>query len=266
MTRNQLEFRAQNEAKRANLAKEVIQQSYNEAMVQLERDKLVQNLAIAQANLQETARSNKAREAETYRSNLAKETETKRSNLAAEQERYRSAVASLDELTRHNIRTEELSSESNAISRNRALEEARANQARERLQSQSLQYNYANLGYMYATLTELSRSNIAKETEQHRSNVANEGIRQGTLTETSRSNRVSETLQGISIRNTAEYNQGRLDLDSAKLDETKLYNREQIRLGYSKLKEERRHNINEEVVSAVKAATTFAGTIIDIVK
>lgn len=266
MTRNQLEFRAQNEAKRANLAKEVIQQSYNEAMIQLERDKLVQNLAIAQANLQETTRSNKAREAESYRSNLARETETKRSNMANEQERYRSAVASLDELTRHNIRSEELSGESNAISRNRALEEARANQARERLQSESLQYNYANLGYMYANLAELSRSNLARETENRRANVANEGLKRDTLTETSRSNRVGETLQGISIRNAAKYNQGQLDLGYAKLAEQQFYDRGQLDIGYSKLKEERRHNRKNELISAVKAATNFAGTIIDIVK
>lgn len=259
MTKNQLEYRAQNEIARANRAKEVIQQSYNDAMLKLEHDKLAQNLAIAQANLDETSRANKAREQENYRSNVAKETEVKRSNLANEMERYRSAVASLDELTRHNISSETLNAESNSITRDRAIEEARRNQALENLQRESLRYNYANLGYMYSTLQETTRSNLARETETNRSNLAresetersnlvSEGLRRGQLDETRRSNSMNEYYTGIKLSNEAAYNKDR------------------IRLGFSQLKETARSNRNKEYIAAVNAGANIAGTIISMIK
>lgn len=110
----------------------------------------------------ETKRSNRANEAETYRSNVAREEETYRHNTAYE-----------GETKRHNQAQEYL----DLLGIN---ETSRHNRATEGLQGAQIQLGYANL-------SELSRSNKAREAETYRSNKARED-------EMSKHNRNTERL------------------------------------------------------------------------
>lgn len=115
---------------------------------------------IAYWTLQETKRSNTAREAETERSNKAKEAETYRSNLARETEDHRANLAKELELNRSNLARE--------------AEEHRSNVADE---------------------TERHRSNLVTEAEEERSNRAKEALEARKLTETERSNKQNEAIK-----------------------------------------------------------------------
>lgn len=120
MTYNQIAYWNLQETKRSNLAREA-----------------------------ETARSNRAQEAEAIRANMAREWETNRSNLARESETARADRAYETETKRHNQVSE-------ALGWKQHEENVRANLAREE---------------------ENRRSNIAREQETRRSNLANEQIR-----------------------------------------------------------------------------------------
>lgn len=115
---------------------------------------------IAYWNLQETKRSNLAREAETIRSNRVQEAEAIRSNMAREWETNRSNLARENETARANRAYEKETKRHNEVSEalgwKQHEENVRANLARE-------QENY--------------RSNVAREQENRRSNLANEQIR-----------------------------------------------------------------------------------------
>lgn len=126
MTNNQISFLNYQETNRSNLARE---QETKRSNLAREGETHRSNIV----NEGEIRRSNLARERENLRSNLAKESETKRSNLAKERETHRSNVVNeqIDigklhetqrantEQRRHNRASETLSSNQNAIAKER---------------------------------------------------------------------------------------------------------------------------------------------------
>lgn len=151
MTRNQVAYQNYLETSRANRASE--EQRRNE--------------------LQETKRSNVARESENIRSNLEKERENYRANTAREGETHRSNLAN-------------------------ELESQRANRARE---AENYRSNRANEAIESSKLAESIRSNMARETETHRSNLSNEGLKRAELGETNRHNLATESLSRLQMQN-----------------------------------------------------------------
>lgn len=153
--------------------------------------------------LQESKRSNVAKETETNRANLASERENERSHRAVEQETRRSNLAREDETHRSNVANEGIKKEANVINNAHYLrtdsENQRHNLASERLTaaSQDIErektqlgyYNaninkeigyanvglgYGNLELGYQNLSEAQRSHLAVETETSTHNRAQE--------------------------------------------------------------------------------------------
>lgn len=145
--------------------------------------------AQAERTLQETERSNKAKEGETSRHNLASEAETYRSNKTRELETARSNLAVETETKRRNLAVEQ-------ISRDTLAETTRHNVATENFNVISLQ-----------------------ETRRH--NTATEAISSSQVAELSRHNRASEEQAA-----TTAYNN--YVVDTWKLAETKSYHQQQI--------------------------------------
>lgn len=179
------------ERKRSNLA--------NEQLQQLSLSYRGQEIAVRQKELDESIRSNKARELETNRSNLAREIETQRSNLAQEKERYRSNVASEQETARSHRATENLRSREIGLGYSQLAETSRSNRAREQEQYRSntareLETNRSNLIY-----EDLQRTRNRQENAHNLRSDANTAqaniIRQKQLAETTRANQASEKLK-----------------------------------------------------------------------
>lgn len=190
MTKNQIEYNKLLETRRANSQQEELTRSRDaeNARYQQERNRL------ERLSLDETARSNLAREGETYRSNLAREAETYRANLARESyEMERNK-----ETHRANLALESL--------RSATLEEQRrANRAQEALTSRNLDIQQGRLDVAIGQLDlsrqqasetvrankarelETTRANVAKEEETNRANLARE-------VETSRHNKATEAI------------------------------------------------------------------------
>lgn len=158
MTRNQIEYWNLKEQQRSNQAREMWQMQ----------------------TLDETKRSNLAREVETARSNLANESETHRANLEREKETRRS-----------NRANESINRERNTINREHYermdTETERANRARESLEGESNKIkskdSSRNFTYNIGRLTEERRANMARESynldylaETWRHNTQQEGI------------------------------------------------------------------------------------------
>lgn len=123
------------ETKRSNLAGEALRQ---QELAEASRHNLVTE--------KETNRSNLAKEAETNRSNLARELETSRHNREQENIGYANVglgYSTLSEQSRHNVASENLSSQSNEINREynttRASETHRANVVGETLKKYDIQ-------------------------------------------------------------------------------------------------------------------------------
>lgn len=234
MTTNQLEYLKLVETMRANRANEDITRT---------RDNTTRELGIA--TLSESSRHNRATEqhnvavlGEQQRHNVESESvaratvdETRRHNLANEQlqlsanyaaqTRADAAMLSSKESIRHNTAQEAISAQQQQIAMFNAVEQQRANKAREaetqranvaselEIQAQNQRYNefrqqeidlskrsianqreyqfanvglgYAQVGASYANIAEQSRANQAREAENTRSNMAREA-------ETTRSN------------------------------------------------------------------------------
>lgn len=162
MTRLQLELNKLLEQRRANQASE-----------ELTRVRDERSYALGTAQLKETQRANQVRESqtqvsldETQRSNLAREAENYRSNYAREQENYRSNVAREAELRRSNLATELWRDQSLAldteIRRGTLAETQRANIAREGIQRSQVQLGYSQLA-------ETARSNLVREAQGQQS-------------------------------------------------------------------------------------------------
>lgn len=240
MTKNQLEYRAQNEQMRSNLAKEAETKRFNLVQEQLQREGLAQDLAKFTRSQSEIERSNRVRERETLRGNIARENET-----------YRANVASLDELSRHNMAMEARDAAQLRLSEKQFNEAVRHN-------TQTIGLGYANVGLGYSQLTETARANVARENENFRSNVARE-------TETHRANVVSETISGIRNRETNRHNLAMEVIDLTKVENDFTlgkYRNETDRLNYY---ETVRHNIIRDLNETVKTGINAAETIIDLI-
>nr|AVD97105.1 hypothetical protein [Picobirnavirus sp.] len=121
---------------------------------------------IAYWNLQETIRSNQAREAETQRTNMAQEAEANRAHLAQEWETNRSNLA-------------------------RESENERSNRARE---EETKRHNQVAEALGWAQHEENKRANLAREEETKRTNIVNEGLTRERNLETKRHNQMTELL------------------------------------------------------------------------
>lgn len=93
------------ETQRSNVAQEGLR-SRELGLRSREIDLKSEELSVKRDSLQETIRSNMAKENETMRSNLAKEYENNRSNVAKEWEQSRSNQANESETHRHNVVSE----------------------------------------------------------------------------------------------------------------------------------------------------------------
>nr|DAG68973.1 MAG TPA: hypothetical protein [Picobirnaviridae sp.] len=182
MTRNQIEYNRLLETQRANRASEELTRTRDERSYALGQAQLaeagrhnLQDEAIRRSSLDESVRSNRAREDETARSNRARELEMSRSNRAAEAEAYRSNVARETELNRANLASEsqrraELALDTE-IRRGQLAESQRHNRASENI-------SWSNVSLGYSQLAEQSRANRQREyqtqqsiSEQHRINT-----------------------------------------------------------------------------------------------
>lgn len=130
MTKNQLQYWADKEVARSNLAKEAETQRNNMARLEEERRHNLEteaiskeNIKIAQMNLNELNRSNQAREAENTRSNTANESIRRDSNAIG--------FSQLGETITHNRASEANNLILANISAQRASEEARSNRVHE---------------------------------------------------------------------------------------------------------------------------------------
>lgn len=202
MTRNQIEYLKYKEAQRSNLKQEELTAA---------RDQAAKELGFG--NLAENVRHNTA----TERHNTLVLGEQQRHNYA--QEAHDSAV--LGEQIRSNRANE-------AMTKMRDAEVARANQARE---AETLRHNQelesqgrVSLDLQQRSLSEVERSNRARETETNRSNLARES-------ETHRANVAAESNR-----------QQQIELGYSQLKEQERYHSMSISLGYSQLSEQQRTN------------------------
>lgn len=191
MTKNQIEYGKLLETRRANVRQEELTASRD---MEVKRHNYATE-GLQKQSLDETVRSNLAKEYEANRANLAREKETNRSNLA--QEALTSARDA--ETRRSNLVNESLKSAT-------LQEQIRSNQASEALRSREIDIKGATLG-------ETIRANKAREAETYRSNVARE-------IETTRSNvaREDETNRANVAREeeTARHNKFQEGLDVAR--------------------------------------------------
>lgn len=248
MTKNQLEYRAQDEAKRANLAREAETARYNLVLERL-KDRELSDLNTRFAQQM----------SETIRSNLAKEKETSRANQAKEAETFRHNVASLDEVSRHNLATEAVDRNRIDVSLGQLREAIRANQAGEALRQES---NRIALSELYergrsnrANERETHRSNVSRETETRRSNFANEDER-------FRSNVANETL--IRERNT-ETNRSNLaqeGLNELRYNLDNYIRTSELEVDRGQLRETERNNLVNNVINGMSAVGKLAGTVV----
>lgn len=241
MTKNQLEYRAQNEQMRSNLAREAETKRYNLVQEELQRASLAQDLS--KFNRSQT---------EIERSNLARERETRRSNVAHEVETHRANVASLDELSRHNRLVEARDAAQLRLSEKQLQETVRHN-------DRTINLGYANVALGQSQLKETSRSNVAREKETYRSNLARES-------ENHRANVVSETITSLKNREAARHNVTVEGISSTEAKNTyKLgtYRNRTDRLNYY---ETVRHNVSHDINDAIRTGVKAAETIIQLVK
>lgn len=186
---------------------------------------------IAYWNLQETERSNLARESETHRSNVANETETNRSNLARETETNRANLAKekqnrIDSWRNYEINLRNLFEKRRATKvseqqRNRELDIGEKNASTQQLQaSNANEVNQYNAVTSRMNANEQRRSHLVSESqnserlrqqayqtqtqnyftslaqsEVNRANLVREDQNLLNLQEQSRANRVKELLQ-----------------------------------------------------------------------
>lgn len=185
MTQMGLNYLVHQETLRSNMANENLKKEQNvETARHNVRTESVAfgELEVKRGTLDETIRSNVAREKETNRSNIAREAETYRSNIARERETHRSntanesiALETLGENRRANKAREFENQRSNIAKEN---ENYRSNTAREKETSRANTLN---------SLTPTMASQVAFQTgvEQNLGNIATHGISTGLDTLTS---------------------------------------------------------------------------------
>jgi len=194
MTRNQIEYAKLVETRRANRASEENERyrtssNYQAAMSQVlenRRHNVIGESQNAQT-LEETRRSNVAREQESLRSSLAKEAETMRSNMAKELE-----------ANRHNVQTE-----------HQAAKQLEADVAyRSAVVAENLRSHLADESIRRGQLAETAVHNRATEVQARNQLAADYTIRSNQLAEAIRHNMQGEdvALQTLSatVRHNAE--------------------------------------------------------------
>lgn len=211
------------EQSRHNRATEKLQHEANEITIRGQDLTYKINLL----NLQETERSNRAREAELNRHNLATEAQGMR-NLEIQQQEanthaYQAAIQERNAATQAylaNIEAGKLN-ELERSNRAREFENMRSNMASETINALNVatrfkvdQYN-AETGRINAetgvgTLQENTRHNLAYEAETNRHNMAVE-------TETRRDNIYSQQLRAAELEQQINYQTGTLQLESLKI-------------------------------------------------
>lgn len=227
---------------------------------------------IAYWELQESKRSNRAKERETNRSNVAREIETNRSNLAQEKQNrinsnrnYLMNVLNLQELHRNNVavsdlRSAELKEQSrrNRVSEaqnqsNLSLQAYEANTrriAQKEIQRANMSREYQNKLDYYQDVKQSDRSYLLSRRtvdETNRSNLAREQVQFQSLAEQQRSNLANEN-----IRQYSNFTQ-------------RMSVQEQVRHNQAQERETARHNITTEAFNAIQtgvdAATKLLSTL-----
>lgn len=155
MTTMGLQYLNLQETQRANLEKE---RQGRDTITETARHNVANeevalgNLEVSRGTLDESVRSNKAREYETNRSNVAKEFEMHRSNVARENETHRSNVVDEHERNRSNVARETETHRSNVVNE---TEQNRANTTKEaeNNRANTLKYmnDYMSQSYAYET-------------------------------------------------------------------------------------------------------------------
>lgn len=177
MTRNQIEY-----------WRLVAQRKYND-----------ESIALGQAQLRETIRSNKARESETARSNLAREAETQRSNRANElQTRVNADRNFMLDLQKFR-ETQKTNDRNYRVANKQLAEQERTNKANEAIKRQQQYLAERQSVLQQRQQAEVERSNRAKEQQaslqyyENRNynsrNLSNELLK---INETRRANQVRE--------------------------------------------------------------------------
>lgn len=205
VAREELQRAANEETARSNLARERESSRHNK---ELENQGRIQ-LGLTEQGLNESRRSNLAREAETYRANLARESEAHRANVASEANRAQQIQLGYDQLDQ----TRKYQQSSIALGYSQLAENSRANRANEQIRLGELnerqRSNVANEALVKArdrmNFEEQVRANLAREEETRRHNQAVElidaskqEIAQSRLDEDIRHNKVSEGQSGVS--------------------------------------------------------------------
>lgn len=202
MTKNQIEYQKLLESKRANRAQETETNRANLMNEELIRSRDTATLDLRGRELQETQRSNQAREAENFRSNLAREGENKRHNVAQEMEN-----------SKHNRAQEAIGYGNISLGYSNLAEARRSNQANERIRRNELferqRSNLANEAIGRRSLynesirnRETERSNRAREDETNRSNLARE--REANRSNLAKEKQAKAELAERKRRNTAD--------------------------------------------------------------
>lgn len=223
MTRNQISYWQHVEQSRHNRATEKLQHEANQITIRGQDLTYKINLL----NLQETERSNRAREAELNRHNLATEAQGMR-NLEIQQQEadthaYQAAIQERNAVTQAYLASIEAGklNELERSNRAREAENTRSNKASESINRLNVAHKYevdmynAETGRINAetgigTLNENTRHNIAYETETNRHNMAVE-------TETRRNNIYSQQLEAAELEQQINYQTGTLQLETLKL-------------------------------------------------
>lgn len=248
MTKNQIEYNKLREQRRANLQQEELTRIRDTASIELGRSQLGEqtrhNLAGEQlqtASLDETRRSNLAKEGETIRSNLAREEENRR----------------------HNVASEELTS-------TQLAEVARHNRASEGLQSRTISLGYAQLGETTRHNQQLEALTASQQTEIQRHNVAQEALQRTQIGETRRHQIAQDILSALRTASENRYRSQSIGLESRKvgiqeqdaatrsqtLEETKRHNKQTESQGWLRTGAEAFKDVQVGIGKAVESAKT----------
>lgn len=217
---------------------------------------------LAYWELQETKRSNRAREIETNRANVAMETENNRSNLARERETNRSNQAReiqnrID--SNRNYRIQE------ATLDQRKYEFYMNNQLAQRQQREVERANKANEDIK----RDQNTVQILQYGEQRRTNIANENIKRDQLQVTIGQNRVSNVQNAFNLQ-TQRYNaeqtaainkeKNRLQQQSNSYTLAKLQQDREVQL--RNWRETNRHNLATEDLTRSKYRYEFVSNVV----
>lgn len=235
---------------------------------------------IAYWELQETKRTNRAKEAETHRSNTAQEKETNRSNLAREAEtnranlarekqaaidsnrNYQLGLANLAEVIRNNTENQRL--------RSKELDEqVRHSKVAEAQNATQLLINQYDSQTRRLGHLETVRSNLAREGQNYLSyretqlnNQRQFMLGKAQLVETRRANQAREQYNFSSLEETKRSNVRNESLKSYANYTSRISALETKRHNAATEKESERHNRTTEVISGIDVGSKMANSIL----